>query len=85
MFAGANIASQGCFQALGEGIASLIISVLRQFLFVIPIAYVLVLIVNNYHQSASLLWLTFIVGEGLTVIFACIFLKKIIKNKVDIL
>lgn len=85
MFAGANIASQGCFQALGEGIVSLIISVLRQFLFVIPVAYVLVLIVNNYHQSASLLWLTFIVGEGLTVIFACIFLKKIIKNKVDIL
>ena len=85
MFAGANIACQGCFQALGEGVASLIISVLRQFLFVIPVAYVLVLVVNSYHQSASLLWLTFIVGEGLTVVFACIFLKKIIKNKVDIL
>ena len=38
LFAGANIAFQGIFQALGGGIESLIISVCRQFLFVIPVA-----------------------------------------------
>ncbi len=39
MFAGANIAFQGIFQALDSGMESLIISVCRQFLFVIPVAY----------------------------------------------
>ncbi len=38
--AGANIAFQGIFQALNSGLESLIISVCRQFLFVIPVAYI---------------------------------------------
>ena len=38
IFAGANIAFQGIFQALGSGAETLIISVLRQLLFVLPVA-----------------------------------------------
>lgn len=38
VFVGINIAFQGFFQALGSGVASLIISVCRQLLFVFPIA-----------------------------------------------
>lgn len=85
IFAGINIASQGCFQALGEGIASLIISLLRQFVFIVPVAYGFVLLVKYYQISNSLLWITFIIGEGLTAFFAIVFLKKIVKRKVDIL
>ena len=39
VFAGANVAFQGIFQALDSGLESLIISVFRQFLFVLPVAY----------------------------------------------
>lgn len=85
IFAGINIASQGCFQALGEGIASLIISLLRQFVFIVPVAYGFVLLVKYYQISNSLLWITFIIGEGLTAFFAIVFLKKIVKRKVNIL
>lgn len=78
-------ASQGCFQALGEGIASLIISLLRQFVFIVPVAYGFVLLVKYCQISNSLLWIIFIIGEGLTAFFAIVFLKKIVKRKVDIL
>lgn len=39
LFAGTNVAFQGIFQALDSGLESLIISVCRQFLFVVPIAW----------------------------------------------
>lgn len=39
IFAGINIAYQGIFQALDGGLESLIISILRQFLFVLPVAW----------------------------------------------
>lgn len=41
VFAGANIAFQGIFQALDGGFESLVISVCRQFLFVIPITWLI--------------------------------------------
>ena len=39
VFAGANIAFQGIFQALEGGMESLFISICRQFLFVLPVAW----------------------------------------------
>lgn len=39
IFAGMNIAYQGIFQALDGGLESLIISVLRQLVFVLPVAW----------------------------------------------
>ena len=47
MIAGANIAFQGVFQALDGGMESLIVSVLRQIVFVLPVAYLLSLPVRN--------------------------------------
>lgn len=85
IFAGINIATQGCFQALSEGLASLLVSILRQFILVIPVAWLFALMVNNYHMSTSLLWLTFIIAEGLTAIVSLILLKKTINNKVNII
>lgn len=51
VFAGANIAFQGVFQALDSGLESLIISVCRQFLFVIPVAYIFF-----FHGYIRYLW-----------------------------
>lgn len=83
VFAGANIAFQGIFQALASGIESLIISVCRQFLFVIPIAWVFAKIVMSGACGTWLVWVTFILAEVLSVAVAAIFMKKVNKNKIE--
>ncbi len=85
LFAGTNIAMQGCFQALGDGMASLIISVLRQFLLVVPVAWLFALLVKYVGAPQSVLWITFLIGEGLSAIVSVILIKRVIKNKVDVI
>lgn len=82
MFAGANIAFQGVFQALDSGLESLIISVCRQFLFVIPVAYIFAKIVLSGATGTSLVWTTFIIAEVLSVIVSVFFMKNVYKNKI---
>ena len=76
MFAGANIAMQGCFQALENGLSSLIISLLRQFVLVIPVAYILAKLVMVYNMPYWILWFTFIFAEGVSTLVSIILLKK---------
>lgn len=83
LFAGANVAMQGIFQALGDGLASLIISIFRQFLFVIPVAYGFAMCVNKLSAPNWLPWVTFIIAEGITVIVAIILLKEIFRKKIN--
>lgn len=85
LFAGTNIAMQGCFQALGDGMASLIISVLRQFLLVVPVAWLFALLVKYVGAPQAVLWITFLIGEGLSAIVSVILIKRVIKNKVDVI
>lgn len=83
IFAGANVAFQGIFQALDSGIESLIISVCRQILFILPIAYGFSLLAIQNPANDWIVWLTFPIGEFVSAVIACIFMKKIIKNKVE--
>ena len=82
VFAGANIAFQGIFQALDSGFESLIISVCRQFLFVIPVAYVFTKIVLSGACGTWLVWMSFVIAEVLSVLVSIIFMKKVRKNKI---
>lgn len=77
IFAGINIAYQGIFQALDGGIESLIISVLRQFLFVLPVAWGFSLLARKSIDMIWTVWMTFIIAEVLSCIIATIFMKKI--------
>ncbi|MDE6601943.1 MAG: MATE family efflux transporter [Lachnospiraceae bacterium] len=83
MPAGANIAFQGIFQALDSGLESLIISVCRQFLFVIPVAYVLSIMVLSGMCGTWLVWMTFVIGEVLSVLVSIVFMKKVNKNRIQ--
>lgn len=86
IFAGVNIAFQGIFQALDSGIESLIISICRQFLFILPVAWGFVQIVkNNSISQIWLVWGTFPIAEIVTVVIACFFMKKIRKTKIEVL
>lgn len=84
VFAGINIALQGVFQALNNGGASLVVSVLRQLLFVLPVAWGFSGLVKPNLENAWIIWLTFIIAELLTAVIACILLKKIYKNKISV-
>ncbi|MDD7636982.1 MAG: MATE family efflux transporter, partial [Clostridiales bacterium] len=82
LFAGANIAYQGIFQALNAGVESLIISVCRQFLFVLPVAWGFSILAKQDAGYMWLVWSTFLIAELLTVIIAALFMKKINRHTV---
>ena len=85
VFAGANIAFQGIFQALESGIESLIISVCRQFLFVIPVVYVFAKIVMAGTCGIRLVWMSFFIAEVLSVLVAMVFMKKVHRTKIAVM
>lgn len=83
LFAGANVAFQGIFQALDGGLESLIISICRQCLFVLPVAWGFSLIARKSINYVWLVWLTFIIAEGLSVCISCFFMYRINHKKIN--
>ncbi len=87
IFAGANVAFQGIFQALESGLQSLVISVCRQFLFVLPVAWGFSLVVRNSGSLDMmwLVWLTFLIAEGISAVISVVFMTGISKKKINTL
>lgn len=85
LFAGANVAYQGIFQALDAGLESLVISVCRQFLFVLPVAYIFSLLARQSMAYMALVWATFLIAEVISVIIASVFMRRINKKVVNTL
>lgn len=85
LFAGANVAFQGIFQALDSGLESLIISVCRQCLFVLPVAWGFAQLGKQSPDMIWTVWLTFPIAELVSVIIAGLFMKRIITKKVNVM
>lgn len=85
LFAGINVAYQGIYQALKGGMESLVISLLRQLIIILPLAGIFSVFVRNGQMGISLIWWAFPITELLACIAGYVFLKKIKKNKVDCL
>lgn len=85
LFAGANVAYQGVFQALDAGLESLVISVCRQFLFVLPVAYGFSILARQSMAYMPLVWATFLIAEAISVIIASVFMRRINKKVVNTL
>ena len=83
IFAGVNVSLQGAFQGLNAGKETLLISIMRQLIFVLPFAFLFSLIAKNDSNYMWTVWTTFILSEGLSCIFAVVFMKKIYKNTVQ--
>ena len=81
VFAGICIALQGVFQALNCGISSLIISICRQLLFILPVAWVFTLFVTSDLSNAWIVWLTFPIAEIATAEIAIGLMFKAYKSK----
>ena len=77
IFAGINIAFQGIYQALNGGMESLIISLLRQMIIILPLAYIFSLLVRNGQMSVTLIWWAFPITEFLSCLVGMKLLKGI--------
>ena len=76
LFAGINVAFQGIFQALEGGLESLVISVLRQFLLVLPIAWGFAQLAKQNPNLLWTVWLTFLIAEGVSALVASLFMRR---------
>lgn len=85
LFAGANVALQGVFQALDSGVESLVISLLRQFVIIIPVAWGFSLLARESHDKIWCVWLSFLIAEGVSLLVACLFMARVNKRKIRVL
>ncbi len=76
LFAGVSVVASSVFQALGNGVLSLIISVLRQLVVLLPAAYFL------SKQGIHAIWWAFPIAEVVAVILSLIFLKHVYHKEI---
>ena len=85
LFAGINVAYQGIYQALNGGVESLVISLLRQVVIILPLAGIFAVFVRNGQMGVPLIWWAFPITEVISCLVGYVFLKRIRKNKVNAL
>lgn len=78
IFAGINIALQGVFQALENGLGSLVVSLLRLLVVVLPLAWIF----SKFANASFLIWFAFPIAEFVAAIVAIGFFMGSLK-KVD--
>lgn len=78
IFAGFGIVCGSVFQALGHGVLSMISSIVRQLVVLLPVAWLLSLTGN-----LNLVWLAFPNAELFSVCLCIIFTRRIIKTVID--
>ena len=83
IFAGINVAYQGIYQALDGGIQSLIISLIRQLVLILPLAGIFSVIVRNGQVGVSLIWWAFPITEAVACLVGYVFLKRIVNKDVE--
>ena len=77
IFAGYSIICSAVFQALGNGVYSLIISVARQIVVIIPVAFIFAKLFG-----LGMVWWSYPIAEIVSVVVCTIFLNRIFKEKV---
>lgn len=77
IFAGISIVSSSVYQAFGNGLLSLITSVSRQLLVLLPAAYGLSLLGN-----VNLIWWSYPIAEVVSLVLSLIFLKLVYDKEV---
>ena len=78
LFAGFCIVCSSMFQALGHGMMSLIVSVFRQLVVLLPSAFIL-----SKIGGLSYVWLSYPIAEIFSVLFSSFFLRKIFRMKIQ--
>ena len=82
LFAGLCIAFQGVFQALECGVESLVISLCRQVLFVLPPVWALTRLVTG-PGNVALVWWPLALGEAATLVVALVLYGKRARKRME--
>lgn len=80
VFAGFCIVSSSVFQALGNGVYSLIMSVARQLVVILPVAYIFARTLGLH-----MVWYSYPIAEIVSVLICIVMLRRILKTKVSTL
>ena len=83
VFAGANIAYQGVFQALDSGIESLTISLCRQLVFLFPFVLLFTEFAKKHTDMPWAVWIAFPLCELLSLAVSFFLFKRILNKKVN--
>ena len=83
VFAGINVAYQGIYQAMDGGVPSLVISLLRQCVLILPLAGGFAALVKQGSAEVSLIFWAFHITEWITCLVGWALLKRIQKTRVD--
>jgi Na+-driven multidrug efflux pump len=77
LFAGANIAFQGIFQAFGSSVRSLLVSMIRLIVVVFPTAFWF----TTFHNAEHIVWWAFPIAEACALAVAGRFMGMIAKER----
>lgn len=77
-FAGFGIVSSSTFQALGHSVLSMVVSIIRQLVVLLPVAFLL-----SFSGRVELVWLAFPISELFSVTLCVLFTRHIIRNVID--
>jgi len=75
------IAMGSVFQALGYSIYSMIVSLIRQLVVLIPTAYLL----SHITGDVNMTWWAFVIAEGFSLVCSIFFYRKIRREVIDVL
>lgn len=75
LLAGFVIVVTSVFQALNRGVLSMMVSLVRQLLFLVPAAYLL-----SLSGNLNLVWLSFPIAEVAAAILSVVFLRKVYRQ-----
>ncbi|MDO4305909.1 MAG: MATE family efflux transporter [Eubacteriales bacterium] len=78
LLAGFSIVCSSSFQALGHGVLSLIVSVLRQLFVLLPSAYIL-----SRLGGLTAIWWSFPIAEVVSALVCALFLRYLYKNEIS--
>ena len=78
LFAGFGICTLSICQALGHGFLSLTVSLIRQLVVLLPVAFVL-----SKLGGLSLVWWAFPIAELVSVVLCVIYLRRIFRKEID--
>lgn len=77
-FAGFGIIISSVFQAIGSGVLSLIMSLVRQLVVILPVAFVL-----NRLFGTGAVWYAFVIAEGVALTLGLFMFRNVYKNKIS--
>ena len=78
LLAGISIILSSTFQALGNGMFSLIISVCRQLVVLLPAAYLL-----SLSGNVNMVWWAFIIAEFVSLVLSIVFFVRLDKKIIE--